>query len=585
MAHQLRVTRPLSSLAALALLLLIAAPPLRAQDGPELFLDTVDVGVVNVEVVVTGPDGEPVRALTREDFVLREDGEPMEITNFYAVEGGGRVATEAEAEAGPLAEPDPAEPHRVPLPDDQRLNLVVLIDNLNISPTARNRVLGELEKRLDAVLRPGDRVLVAAANPEVRTIQPFTGDLDAVAAALERLETTSSRGRLHEADARFIRREIDRAAGSAAVGGPSGGLADDTTSSDARSTLNSIRAWAADKHTHNLRLLGTMERFVQALAGLPGRRAVLYVSQGFPVRPSEALIYEWFEAFPNEARDLGITSPESEAARWDASSELVELTEVAAGNHVTFYTLETGSSFHDDLDPEVGQIRSADRTGDLLNQGSLTDLAWRTGGVPLLHSGNVEALLDRMATDYRDYYSLGYSSPHSDDGEYHSIEVELPGHDVRVRHTEGFRATTPEQATTERTMSALIFDAAENPLGIKVEVGDEEEQKRNRYVLPVLVRVPIGSLTLLPQESAHVGRMSIVVAVQDADGDLSEPQTLDVPVEIPNERLLQAVIQDVGKQVNLLVRRGECKLAVGVRDELSGVHSTLNLNLSVGGGP
>lgn len=563
--------------------LLLAAGPLQAQEASELFLDTVEVDVVNVEVVVTGPDGKPVRSLTREDFVVREDGEPVEITNFYAVEGGARVAPADGAETSGDGAPEEAP---APLPDDQRLNLVVLIDNLNISPTARNRILGELQERLDAALRPGDRVLVAVANPEVRTVQPFTGDQGAVAAALDRLEETASRGDLHQADARFIRREIDQAAGAAAVGGPAGGgFGQDTTGSEAQSILNSIRAWAGDKHMHNRRLLGTMERFVEALAGLPGRRAVLYVSEGFPVRPAETLLQEWFEAFPAIARDLGVASPESEARRWDSTSDLVRLTEVAAGNHVTFYTLETGSGFHGALDPEVGQIGSASRTGDVLNQGSLTDLAWRTGGVPMLHSGDVEGLLERMATDYREYYSLGYSSPHSNDGAFHRIEVEIPGRDVRIRHTQGYRATTAEQETRERTLSALIFDAAENPLGIKVEVGDQQERKRNRYLVPVLVRIPIGSLTLLPQEAAHVGRMSIVVAVQDSDGGLSDPQTLEVPVEIPNERLLEAVIQDVGKRVDLLVRKGESKLAVGVRDELSGVHSTLNLSLSVGGDP
>lgn len=561
----------------------VAAPLHSQEEGAELFLDTVEVDVVNVEVVVTGPDGEPVRSLSREDFVVREDGEPVEITNFYAVEGGGRVAPADGAEASGDGAPEEAP---APLPDDQRLNLVVLIDNLNISPTARNRILGELQERLNAALRPGDRVLVAAANPEVRTVQPFTEDQGAVAAALDRLETTASRGDLHQADARFIRREIDQAAGAAAVGGPGdGGFGQDTTGPEAESILNSIRAWAGDKHMHNRRLLGTMERFVEALAGLPGRRAVLYVSEGFPVRPSQGLMYEWFEAFPEQARALGISSPESEAASWDSTSDLVRLTEVAAGNHVTFYTLETGSAFHDDMDPQVGQIGSADRTSDVLNQGSLTDLAWRTGGVPMLHSGDVEGLLERMATDYREYYSLGYRSPHPNDGAFHRIEVDIPGRNVQIRHTQGYRATTPEQATTERTLSALIFDAAQNPLGIKVEVGDQEERKRNRYVVPVLVRIPIGSLTLLPREAAHVGRMSIVVAVQDSDGNLSDPQTLEVPVEIPNERLLEAVIQDVGKRVDLLVRKGESKLAVGVRDELSGVHSTLNLSLSVGGGP
>jgi hypothetical protein len=40
--------------------------------------------------------------------------------------------------------------------------------------------------------------------------------------------------------------------------------------------------------------------------------------------------------------------------------------------------------------------------------------------------------------------------------------------------------------------------------------------------------------------------------------------------------------QEVGHGLNLAVRQGDAKLAVGVRDELSAVESTLNLNITVG---
>ena len=45
-----------------------------AQEEVNLFLDAVDVNVVNVEVMVTDSDGEPVHGLTAADFELYEDG-------------------------------------------------------------------------------------------------------------------------------------------------------------------------------------------------------------------------------------------------------------------------------------------------------------------------------------------------------------------------------------------------------------------------------------------------------------------------------------------------------------------------------
>ena len=62
------------------------ALPILAQDDSSLFFDTVDVYVVNVEVIVTDQDGNPVTGLTRDDFEVFEDGKKVELTNFFAVE-------------------------------------------------------------------------------------------------------------------------------------------------------------------------------------------------------------------------------------------------------------------------------------------------------------------------------------------------------------------------------------------------------------------------------------------------------------------------------------------------------------------
>ncbi len=522
--------------------------------------------MVNVEVVVTDRSGDPIRGLTRENFVVREDGEVMELTNFYAVEGAQRAPSESET--GPGAE----DGGFTPLPADQRLNLVVLVDEVHISPTSRSRVLKELQQELDRVLRPGDRVLVARATPTVQVEQPFTQDLAAVSAILEGLRGGVSLGSSVKMEERDIRRALRRGE---------------------EVSLERIRTFAARQHQHNLRLLDSMSRFVEALAGLPGRRAVLYVSEGMTARPAESLMEEFIRLAQPAAgpRTLGDgpaqpedTIPQFEADHWDATPQLVRLTEAAAGSHVTFYTLDAASGFHSDLDPELPHVGPPSRLGDSLEGGALADLAWRTGGASVAQGGSTEALVDRMAADYRDYYSLGYTSPHSNDGEYHRIEVEVPGHRVRLRHTQGFRATTPEQETVERTLSALVFDAADNPLAVQVEVGEEQKEKRNRYVLPILVRIPIASLTLLPGEASYQGRVSVVLAIRDLEGGLSEPQQMEVPVEIPNERLREAIGLQVAKGVNLLLKEGESTLAVGVRDHLSGTTSTVNVELAVGGG-
>src|SRR5687768_16681677 len=54
----------------------------------ETFIETINVRVVNVDVYVTDKQGNRVRGLQQEDFEIRENGKPIQITNFYAVDGG-----------------------------------------------------------------------------------------------------------------------------------------------------------------------------------------------------------------------------------------------------------------------------------------------------------------------------------------------------------------------------------------------------------------------------------------------------------------------------------------------------------------
>ena len=47
------------------------------EQGDATFFEAMDVNVVNVDVYVTGKDGEPVTDLTRDEFEVFEDGCPI----------------------------------------------------------------------------------------------------------------------------------------------------------------------------------------------------------------------------------------------------------------------------------------------------------------------------------------------------------------------------------------------------------------------------------------------------------------------------------------------------------------------------
>jgi len=126
-----------------------------AQEDASLFFDAVDVFVVNVEVIVTDSDGQPITGLSREDFEVFEDGELVDVANFFAVEG--RQALLPGEDRG-LA------PELAPTPETQRLNLVVFVDNLNMRPENRNLIFGKLREHLEQGLDARDRVMLVSID-------------------------------------------------------------------------------------------------------------------------------------------------------------------------------------------------------------------------------------------------------------------------------------------------------------------------------------------------------------------------------------------------------------------------------------
>ena len=69
------------------------------------------------------------------------------------------------------------------------------------------------------------------------------------------------------------------------------------------------------------------------MAGLPGRKALLYVSDGLPMVPGEDMYYALNQKFQNSS---SITL----SREFDSSRRFQELANVAATNQVVLYTID-----------------------------------------------------------------------------------------------------------------------------------------------------------------------------------------------------------------------------------------------------
>ena len=518
-------------------------------EGGQVFFDSVDLTVVNVEVFVTDKKGNRITDLTIDDFELFEDGRPVAVTNFYAVEDGRPVGGESLATIPLDDEPEIGLP-RLEIPEAQRLHMVVYVDNLFIRPFNRNRVLRQARSFLQRVVSPNDQVMVASFDRSLHVRQPFTTNPTAIETALLELEEVTGYGVRTRTERRDVIRRIRNAESTFQAEGHILSYAD-SVFFDVRQSVDGLK------------------EMVDALAGLPGRKAILYVSDGVPMTAADDLFYML------DIRSGGETGGQLLANRYDARRMFRDLTSRANANRVTFYTIEAaGLRSHESLsaenNPSGGSEVDIDGVRKSNEQASIEAMARDTGGLSFFNTNNVTGALRQMEGDLRSYYSLGYAPTHARRGRYHELEVRVKRKGLRVRHREGYRDKNTETRISEGTLASLLYGEARNDLGIRLESEAPQQRHDGRYVVPLLVKIPIGSLALIPQNAFHLGRLRVSVAAIDEEGGVSPVSQTPLSLDIPDADIETARKQHYTYSAELLMRPGVHRVAIGVHDDHGG---------------
>lgn len=541
-----------------------------ASPTENLFLESVNVTVVNVDVFVTDrKTGLPVTGLTEDDFELTENGKPVKITNFFVVEGGKATLNGEPLE---VAAPDPNLPPGVVLretaptvPEDQRLRLVVYIDNFNLRPFNRNRVMRELRIFLSKNIRRGDEVTLLTYDRSLKVRRPFTTDPDLIAVSLQELERVSAQGTQQDSERRDVLRNIE----------------------DSRSygeALSYARSYAESVFNDLSFSIKALRETVDNLAGLPGRKAILYVSDGIPMIAGQDAFYAAQNRYPQQ------TGGFIETFQFDASRRFSEIAAAANANRITFYTIDAAglrvsSSVSAENPGGAGQSAFLDSINVSNLQSPIQFLAEQTGGQAILNTNNVLNLLNsRVARDFDTYYSLGYTPARTGDGRYYKVNVKLKQPKGRtVRHRDGYRNKSADTVMTEGTMAALQFGRESNPIGVSLEFGTAESRKDGFYQVPINVRIPLDKVTLVPREGGFQdARVRIFVGALDGEGGTSEVQQTPVPISVPDSDVPNLSGKYFVYTLTLLMRGGDQKVAIGVRDDVAGQASFVQRGIRPG---
>lgn len=509
--------------------------PLGAQEAPQsIFGEVVDVRVVNLEVVVETRSSERVHGLTAGDFELLVDGQSVPIEFFSEVREGRTVeANSAAGDARPRLTPG----ERV------ETSYLVFIDDYFTRAKRRNRSLDGIRDHLSR-LSGGDRMAVVA----------FDGR------KLEMLSTWSQ----SPADLQEV---FDRAKERKGFGY--------LTRSSLRGDADENYA-VQDLETKVRNISSAVTATLRSFANPPGRKVMLLVAGGWPYSPRR------FVREPDRLRGFGSGERGSSRERdFDRSNRdfdlgvrdhdrggriLAPITETANLLGYTVYPIDVPG-----VTSGVGDITAArpspfvDSTQEDEIHSTLRWIAAETGGRPLLDTARLDAL-DRVVTDTRTYYWLGFTPQWQGNDENHDIRVEMRRKGLKVRHRESFQDLSRSKEVSFMVESAMLFGELPGAKPLRVEFQKGERSLR-RVRVPVKVYFPLEEVTVLPHQGRYVTQLELRIAAIDDRGNRSELDLFPIIVggsrpPLPGEEGMQ--------QVTLNLRRRSQELIFSLHDTLSG---------------
>jgi VWFA-related protein len=522
--------------------------------------ESIEVRVVNVDVVVRDRAGKPVTGLTKADFEIFENGQKREITNLYEVRAPAPAAS-ANAAAVSSA---PAAPAATPVEVRPR-NIVMFVDNYSLEPFRRDKVLQSLDKFVEQ-LGPQDRVMLVLCTQKTTVITPFTNDRNAIRAGVETINKsggafncTASLDRLKQTVSEYISMAKE----------PGGRLSWRDAYSLATSDIESHVEEEIFSARNTLAALG---QITGALAGMEGKNVIIFAGAHLPEKPGVEL-YQWlYNAFSTYMPGLTFGN-ESISGKTGSMQHysIEEAAKQASANGVALYMIDAADS------RDSGNAESnapSDRVEAFLTFTN-TAMAYQTlarisGGLAITNTSNFDSAFQTLANDLNSYYSLGFKPSDSSTQGLRKIVVKMKNPEYRFRARETYipNAKPAQDEMSTRVIANLYTTDARNAWEVSVKPGAPQKDGAG-YSVPFEVTMA-PTITLAPQGDTLVGNFTIFVVVGNGENTskvIRNAHAVKVPVDAEDDFREKKITY----KATITMNPGDNILSVAVVDQASNI--------------
>lgn len=507
--------------------------------------ERAEVDLVLIDVLVTDRKGRPLPGLEAEDFELRIDSHPSQISTFesYCDDPVSPAGSGTDLNDMSFSRSQPLPSAGSPRP----LRHVVLFFDINqLTWEGRNRAIDASLEYVEERMRPHDRVMILAMRDEPRLMQDFTSDRELLATRLKVMREDAELVDRHYLEERLNLNDIVSRDCNAVTG------------CVARNTV--AIPYAHEEMFRAIRSLEALRTLMPALGAIQGRKTLVHFSEQLRDEPGLQYLI------------LAETTPSVEGI--DIRLAIDELHREANAAGVSLYMVwaaglgEKGSLGIADASRNLGAADTVRMERALLGSEDAAlalgaTLALETGGVATGRTNDLGLAFKAVERDLSCYYVLGYVNKGPGDGARHQIKVRVNRRKVRVRHRSYYDDSTEEVRLNRRFESALLTPQYFDDIPVKAEAYALAPEKKK---MPILLKVefPVARLTTVPQADGSLyGEAEVRTRVWTEGEEKCEFQRR-IPVTVPpgEETAGRKVIYEAGCELP----PGEHELTAAVLD-------------------
>jgi VWFA-related protein len=538
---------------ALALALSVAASG-QAQNAqpqagaPGTIRTTVDL--VQVDVVVTGRDGRPVKGLRQDQFSVAEDGREQRIASFdyFDVE---RIETAAAGETTPVVVPlgGVAQPEMIRQQVRDRRLIVLFFDLSSLQPADLDRSTRAAQGFIREQMSPADLVGVVIFANQLHVVADFTSDRDL----------------------------LERAVGALLPGheGELSALAGATASADGTVAMpDTGAAFTADDTEFNVfntdRKLAAIEAVADLLRDIPGKKSVLQFTSGITQTGEENRSQLRATTDAANRANVSIYSVDSrglmaEAPGGDASMSAASGTGMYSGAAVF----------------QQSDARDSSRQ-------TLLTLAEDTGGRSFFDLGDLSEAFRAVQGDTAGYYLLGYyTSNAARDGRWRSIRVRVSGASgARITYREGYYAPKEFGVYTTEDRERQLDEAmrSQAPL-VELPIAVETawfRLDRNQIFVPISAKLASSVLQWAQKSNRREAQFDFAAEIRQAQSNRVVGALRDtITVRLDAERFQQVQQNALVYQGGIILTAGDYRLKFLARENETGRIGTFEDELTL----